>query len=337
MTRSAWLVIWLIVAAGCTADRKSLTVGDFALPIQPQQVTDRQWKDVALHPLYEIPRDTGVSLYMPGPFVTGSDGSLYFMDPGDMKIKRFDADGRYTHSYGGRGSGPGEFNVFVDAALAGDSVLYVTDPNHRRISFFAVDSPAFLYDLSLPARMYRITRGGRAYWLALSKDSLMGTNVRGGADRHFGTVIKNQTAADRMLLGGYIIPHREDVIYVPTRHPILVRYDSAGTVVYARTTPDFGHSSPPTLERRETPMGFTERVRGRSFNGFTEVYGDKLVVYTSVSSSAKAFDVYDASSGDYEYSISLPWGRIYFASYDPGRRQVWQVQDSTVMVYSVAF
>lgn len=114
-----------------------------------------------------------------------------------------------------------------------------------------------------------------------------------------------------------------------------MRYDSAGTVIYARATPDFETAELPSLERLDTAAGFGTCVRGRSINDYSEIYGDKLVVYADVSASEKAFDVYDAATGDYEYSVSMPWGRIYFASYDPIRKRVWQVRDTTFVVYAV--
>ena len=87
----------------------------------------------------------------------------------------------------------------------------------------------------------------------------------------------------------------------------------------------------PALEQLDVHRG----VQGRSLNGYSEIYGDKLVVYAIVSDTEKAFDIYDAATGDYEYSVSIPWGRIYFASYDPIGKRVWQVRDTTVAVYSV--
>ena len=284
-----------------------------------------------------MPRESGIELYMPGPFTIGSDGALFYMDIGDMKIKHFDADGYFKQSYGGLGEGPGEFRIFTEADVLGDSVLYVTDLWRRAISLFAIDSSTFLYSIpNIDAQKYKITQGGRAYWIDSGSDSLLGTSVGIHDARFFGTMIKGQAAAHQLLMGGYIAPHQEDIVYVPSRFPILMRYDSIGTMIYARATPDFDTAEFPSLERLPTSIGFGTRVQGRSLNGYTEIYGDKLVVYAFVSASGKAFDVYDADTGDYEYSVSVPWGRIYFASYDPIGKRVWQVRDTTVAVYAVA-
>ncbi|MDE2826444.1 MAG: hypothetical protein OXL40_03920 [Bacteroidota bacterium] len=335
----AWAMLWyILVATGCNSGTEYVTVEGLAVPIQPQASVGREWRQVSLRQLYEMPRESGIELYRRGLFTIGADGSLYYMDTGDMKIKHFNADGYFKQSYGGLGEGPGEFMMFMDTDILGDSVLYVTDPNRMTISFFAVDSSTFLYSIpDVNAYRYRITRSGRAYWLTIGGDSLLGTSVGEHDTRFIGTMIKGQTAAHRlhMIMGGNIVSYQEDIVYVPSRHPILVRFDSIGTVIYARATPDLGNTEPPGLERLNTSSGFGTRVVGRSLNGFSEIYGDKLVVYAFVSASEKAFDVYDAATGDYEYSVSMPWERISYASYDPMRKRVWQVRDTTVVVYAV--
>ena len=333
----AWGVLWLmLVATGCNSSSEYATFEGIARPIQLQASVEREWRQVSLRQLYEVPRESGIDLYMPGPFTIGSDGALYYMDPGDMKIKHFDADGYFKQSYGGLGEGPGEFRIFTEADILGDSVLYVTDFTRRAISLFAVDSATFLHRIpNIHAHKYKITQGGRAYWIDLGSDSLLGTGVGIHDARFFGSMIKGQTAAHQLLTGGYIAPYQEDIVYVPSRFPILMRYDSIGTTIYARATPDFETAEPPSLERFNSSPGYSVGVQGRSLNGYTEIYGNKLVVYAFVSESEKAFDVYDADTGDYEYSVSVPWGRIYFASYDPIGKRVWQVRDTTVAVYAV--
>ncbi|MDE2826443.1 MAG: hypothetical protein OXL40_03915 [Bacteroidota bacterium] len=326
----------MLVATGCNSDTGHVTVEGLSMPVQRQTSIEREWREVSLRQLYEVPRESGIELYRRGPFTIGPDGALYFRDIGDMKIKQFDADGYFKHSYGRLGEGPGEFSFFTDAAILGDSVLYVIDPYRRIVSFFAVDSATFLYSIpDIHAYRYRITRSGRAYWNDINSDSLLGTRIGEQDARFFGTIIEDQSVEHTLLMGGKIVPYQEDIVYVSTRYPILVRFDSIGTVIYARATPDLEKAEPPSLERLNTSTGFGTRVAGRSLNGISEIYGDKLVVYAFVSGSEKAFDVYDAATGDYEYSISMPWGRISYASYDPIRKRVWQVRDTTVVVYAV--
>ena len=226
-----WGALWLLlVTTGCNSGTECVTLEGLAIPIQLQASVEREWRQVSLRQLYEVPRDSGIELFAPGPFTIGSDGALYYMDIVDMKIKHFDADGYFKQSYGGPGEGPGEFNIFIEADILEDSVLYVTDPNRRTISFFAVDNSKFLYSIpNVDAFRYRITQGGRAYWLTTGGDSLLGTSVGSHDARFIGTIVKGQTEAHLLLMGGHIVPYQEDIVYVSSPYPILVRFDSAGT------------------------------------------------------------------------------------------------------------
>ena len=215
----AWGALWLmLVATGCNSGTEYVTVEGLAMPIQLQASVEREWRQVSLRQLYEVPRESGIELYRRGGYTIGSDGSLYYMDTGDMKIKHFDADGFFKQSYGELGEGPGEFMMFMDADILGDSVLYVTDPTRRTISFFAVDSSTFLNSIrNVNAYRYRITRSGRAYWLTIGGDSLLGTSLGEHDNRFIGTMVKGQTAEDRLhlLMGGQIVSYQEDIVTSP--------------------------------------------------------------------------------------------------------------------------
>lgn len=327
------------LTAGCRSDSEVLLpveVPGLIIPAQPQDIGERQWIDVSLRELYRIPRDTSVTLYMPGPFRIGPHGSLFYIDPGDMKIKQFDRDGNFVQSFGGRGEGPGEFHTPTDLGFIGDSVLYVNDPNRRRVHFFSLDNAGYLRaESSMYGYRYRLTDEGRAYWLHGLQDSLFGTALHGRGLRGFGTLIENQDSWNTIVVSGRIIPFGENIIHVPSRFPALFQWDSTGTLVYARTTPDFGHVPAPELDTQVGPLRVT-RPRGRSLNGHSAIYDDELVVYAFLSDTTKAFDVYSARTGDYRHSVLMPWGLVYFATYDPIQQHVWQVRDTTTVVYEVS-
>ncbi len=261
------------------------------------------------------------------------------MDAGDMTIKRFDPNGHYVAAYGGRGEGPGEFNIFSDMGLVDDSILYVTDPNNHRISFFAVESGAFVHSVSnIQAVRYRVTPEGRAFWpelVSTKTDSLFAT-IKGTETRQFGTLLDDQSMFSKILLAGRIVTYGERMIYVPSRFPIIMQYDSTGSVVYARSTPDLGRVEVPVVNTEGLSGGFATGIRGSNIQGTSAVYGDRLVIYAFVGQSTKAFDIYDADTGDYQSSISLPWGRSTpIALYNPALDRIWQVQDTLVTVYAV--
>ena len=335
-----WATWLLLLVVGCQPDPEIVTVGDLTVEVQLQSKTDRNWQEVSLRRLYEVPREPDVVLYKPGPIISGPDGSFYCRDSGDLKIKRFDVDGNFIQAYGGVGEGPGEFSSFWDADVLGDSVLYAADLDQRRVTFFDVESTAYLRSISdMHVFRYRVTRGGRAYWYenALGATLLYGTSRKGEEARRFGTLTEGQTWEHRMVFGGSIVPYREHMIHVIHRYPIIIQYDSTGSIIYARGTPDLGRVGVPHLEKIPTGGGlFATRVSGRVTNRDGEVYGDELVVYSQPTDSSRAFDLYDAATGDYKSSISMSGVRSgSFATYDPTRERIWQVQDTTVVVYAV--
>ena len=107
-------------------------------------------------------------------------------------------------------------------------------------------------------------------------------------------------------------------------------------MIYARGTPDLGRVDKPHLE--QIPTGgelFATRISGRIINGDGDVYGDELVVYSQPTNSSATIDLYDAATGDYKSSIAAPSGRSRSLNYDPTRERIWQVRDTTVVVFAV--
>ena len=80
-----------------------------------------------------------VILFQPGSYVVDSKGNIYIGDRSDQKIKIFDSNGVYLKSFGGKGSGPGEFQNIGRMYWLPDGRLIVTDYRSRRTSFFKTD------------------------------------------------------------------------------------------------------------------------------------------------------------------------------------------------------
>jgi hypothetical protein len=68
-----------------------------------------------------------------------SDNSYVVVDGGSRTIRWFDQAGRFEHSNGRRGSGPGEFRDFSSAVLAVGDTLIVYDAVNQRLTWFAPD------------------------------------------------------------------------------------------------------------------------------------------------------------------------------------------------------
>ncbi|MFC1529179.1 6-bladed beta-propeller [Gemmatimonadota bacterium] len=71
-------------------------------------------------------------------FSMGSDGSYYILDGAEDRVVTYLPDGRFSHSIGSPGTGPGEFQGPRYLSVSGD-VVSVYDGQLRRISLFATD------------------------------------------------------------------------------------------------------------------------------------------------------------------------------------------------------
>jgi DNA-binding beta-propeller fold protein YncE len=68
------------------------------------------------------------------------DGELYVCDGyGNARIHRFTAEGELIQSWGGPGTGPGEFNLPHDIWVADDDRVFLADRENDRIQIFSRD------------------------------------------------------------------------------------------------------------------------------------------------------------------------------------------------------
>jgi len=88
--------------------------------------------------LHEDPSREESMLFQPRSFVLGSDGCYYVPDPGNGRIAVFSHEGEFLRSFGGRGSGPGEFRMMELQWLDGD-ILSIFDYSQQRTTHFRSD------------------------------------------------------------------------------------------------------------------------------------------------------------------------------------------------------
>ena len=68
------------------------------------------------------------------------EGDVYVSDGyGNSHIHRFDASGAHVHSWGGAGSGAGEFAIPHGIAIGPDGTVYVADRENDRVQLFNPD------------------------------------------------------------------------------------------------------------------------------------------------------------------------------------------------------
>lgn len=102
-----------------------------------------------------------------GEFLADDDGGYYVSDPRDARIAVYAEDGKYSHSIGSRGSGPGEFLWPRLLSVRSDTVE-VYDPKLLRTSVFRKDG-TFLRlekaEFELAKYIPRIPPSGHPYYV----------------------------------------------------------------------------------------------------------------------------------------------------------------------------
>jgi hypothetical protein len=74
-----------------------------------------------------------------GSVAVGPDGRVYVSDTGNFRIQVFSPGGRYLHSIGSFGTGPGQFTWPFDLAVDGDDNVYVADDKQETLMKLAPD------------------------------------------------------------------------------------------------------------------------------------------------------------------------------------------------------
>ena len=340
----AMLALWMM-ACGSSGDYDSVIKESLGLSeIAPQEVQERIWRDITLRELFTVPQGDEVDFVTPNAVRANESGRFIVMDFEDRKVKGFDHEGQYMSSYGtGIGDGPGEFTQYglSDMGILQDSLVYVTDRMSQRVSLFSTDG-RFLdsYKTSQPLDQYRtgapmwhsITKQGRRYTLYETGRWLFG--VRGNDSSEptfFGPTMGTDPQSNSIMgLWGMIAHYQEQMVYVPLNYPVLVQYNPDGTVAYARATLDYGHTELP-YTYPETVNGFEiERPGGGNVQILLSVSGEHIYVQALLESEPTV-DVYEASSGQYEYSFrSVPGTSVF-----PMNDRLYAIRDSIVIVWAI--
>ncbi|MXY07577.1 MAG: 6-bladed beta-propeller [Rhodothermaceae bacterium] len=260
-------------------------------------------------------------------------GFLYVVDEADYRIHRFDSSGKYVTSYGeGQGTGPGEYTGILNFGALGDPIVYVFAHMSHEVSYFDLEG-SFLQAERLVGSMrdfpdqYVFTRKGRVYSRFRLQEN---TNQELFESRLGDNVVKfgqiyGESPYFPLAMAGRLVTFKEHMIYVPQWYPLFVQYRPNGSMKYARTTMDYASISEPKV------IGTPGR---RFLDGpvlvldFSTVYRGQLYIHSSL---AQTIDIYDAETGDYQYSIKLPANGFTHALND----RICQVGDRTVSVWAI--
>ncbi len=101
-------------------------------------------------------------LNQPRDLKVDQSGSLFVLDSGDTTIKVYDAEGRFSHSIGNAGQGPGEFGRFIYFDISPEGRVFVMDGMNRRINLFEKNG-MFISDFSIEGFHDKIAVGSGEY------------------------------------------------------------------------------------------------------------------------------------------------------------------------------
>lgn len=88
--------------------------------------------------LMEDPAVEESMIYRSNAIHMDADGRFLVADTGSHKVKVFDKEGRYLHSFGRQGRGPGEFSMFYIQFVSGDTVT-IFDVMQMRTTIYRTD------------------------------------------------------------------------------------------------------------------------------------------------------------------------------------------------------
>ena len=95
----------------------------------------------------------------PNDVAIGAGGEIYVTQGhgrGDSRVLKFDREGRFIKTWGGKGTAAGQFNVPHSIAIDARGLIYVVDRGNKRIQVFDADG-AFIREWPLfgtPAGLY---------------------------------------------------------------------------------------------------------------------------------------------------------------------------------------
>jgi peptidylamidoglycolate lyase len=108
----------------------------------------------------------------PTDIAVAADGSFYICDGyGNSRVMKFSAAGQFLFEWGGKGNGPGQFNIPHSIALDNKGLVYVADRENDRIQVFDAQGK-FLrqWKSSAHARLFALAFDSTRYQLFASED-----------------------------------------------------------------------------------------------------------------------------------------------------------------------
>ncbi|MBV8846340.1 MAG: hypothetical protein JO307_26335, partial [Bryobacterales bacterium] len=95
-----------------------------------------EWNEAAQSRLFNEPNDI---VFAPNGDFFVTQGHTPGPGKGDPRVLKFDKDGKFIKTWGGKGTDPGKFDVAHGIAIDAKGLLWVTDRENQRIQIFDQD------------------------------------------------------------------------------------------------------------------------------------------------------------------------------------------------------
>ncbi|TPW11823.1 MAG: NHL repeat containing protein [bacterium] len=203
--------------------------------------------------------------YQIGMTVDETSGRFYLVDRLNNRVDMFDREGTHTGSWGGLGSGPGQFNDPTDIVQTSTGELLITDWKNHRIQVFgfdgtfirqwgsfgtgpgqfdspvgiAVDRSGFVYVVdSWLSRVQKFTLGGQyvTQWGSRGREPGQFLSCTGVAVGPAGEIVIADQGNDRLQVFdnvGTLLGLRQPSSPAVVRSPVGVHIDSNGKIYVA--------------------------------------------------------------------------------------------------------
>jgi len=219
-----------------------LTVADNFPTPKPQDLENRIFKSAKMLKEFSIGLRAEDALSNPISVKMDKLGNVYILDWGDLSIKKFSPEGRFTNKFGkGRGQGPGEFQNPTDFKIAMNGDVWICDPSAGIITIFNADGSIkqTMRPKSLPHRIVCLNTGDFILMSTAKTNHLFEIyDPVGKFKSSFGLLLRDQNKYP-ILTDGWVAIGEDNALYCAlVRAGLLASFSSQGVLRFFVETID---------------------------------------------------------------------------------------------------
>lgn len=272
---------------------------------------------------------------------------IYIADNNDQTVKRFDLNAEINKTYGkGEGRGPGEFLTIIDLLIGEDKKLWVVDDRNNRVTIFDTENDQSWNILNLEYAFNKILPlGSENYWFERKFNNQMEIyHISGEFLGRVEPIVNDPQLWAYVLEGFYALISGGGVVQSQYHTNKIVKYSRNGEILFFREPIEF--LGLPKINPHYA--NDVARINTVDFSSWLQVTSDPQVAgsFLHVFVKQKDFqsnewedgfiDVYNLTSGDYQFSYHLPERvetlaisstHIAGISEELGRLLIWEVKE----------